>query len=82
MFEKLFSPIKIGNIEVKNRLVFPAITSNHGSESGAITEVAKEFYSEALLNWLRLLNVMEPELPFSFIMREVGRLPKSPEPNL
>ena len=46
LFEKLFSPIKIGNIELKNRLVFPAITSNHGSESGAITEVAKEFYSE------------------------------------
>jgi 2,4-dienoyl-CoA reductase-like NADH-dependent reductase (Old Yellow Enzyme family)/thioredoxin reductase len=46
MFEKIFEPIKIGKLELKNRLVFPAITANYGSDEGSITEMAKAFYAE------------------------------------
>ncbi len=46
MFKKIFEPVRIGKLDLKNRLVFPAITANYGTEEGAITEVAKAFYVE------------------------------------
>ena len=46
MFKKIFEPVRIGQLELKNRLVFPAITANYGTEEGAMTEVGKAFYVE------------------------------------
>jgi 2,4-dienoyl-CoA reductase-like NADH-dependent reductase (Old Yellow Enzyme family)/NADPH-dependent 2,4-dienoyl-CoA reductase/sulfur reductase-like enzyme len=46
MFKKIFEPVKIGPLELKNRLVFPAIMANYGTEEGAITEVGKAYYLE------------------------------------
>ncbi len=42
MFEKIFEPVRIGQLELKNRLVFPAITANYGTEEGAVTKVGKQ----------------------------------------
>jgi len=38
MYEKLFTPMKIGNVEIKNRLVVPAMVTNYCTEDGYITE--------------------------------------------
>ncbi|MCD6398761.1 MAG: FAD-dependent oxidoreductase [Candidatus Aenigmarchaeota archaeon] len=37
-FEHIFKPIKIGNVEIKNRTIFPPISTNFGSENGHLTE--------------------------------------------
>lgn len=73
MFKKLFTPIKIGNMELKNRLVFPVMTANYGTENGAITEVAKDFYAERAKGGVGLIIAgsfsIEPRarvLPYQF----------------
>lgn len=44
-FKTLFSPIKINKLEVKNRIVFPAMHLNYTPE-GYITEQIKTFYEK------------------------------------
>ncbi len=73
MFEKLFTPVKIGNMELKNRLVLPVMTANYGTEGGAVTNVAKEFYAERARGGIGLviagLFAIEPRarvLPYIF----------------
>ena len=44
--EKLFSPGKIGNVEIKNRLLRSATFTNTGTNQGTPGEKAIEFYSE------------------------------------
>ncbi|MFC1798329.1 hypothetical protein ACFLZL_00780 [Thermodesulfobacteriota bacterium] len=41
---KLFSPIRIGNVVMKNRLVFPAWESNTADENGFVTQATLDFY--------------------------------------
>jgi len=38
MFEKLFQPIKIGNLELKNRLIVPPMVVNFCTPDGMVTE--------------------------------------------
>ena len=45
-FENLFTPIKIGTIEVKNRIVMPPMTSNFASETGAANQRVIDYYVE------------------------------------
>lgn len=40
----VFTPKKIGNLELENRIVFPAITSGFGSSDGHITDKLIDFY--------------------------------------
>ena len=42
---KLFEPIKIGDMEVKNRIVMPAMLLGLGDD-GKVTDRFKEFYAE------------------------------------
>lgn len=37
-FERLFSPIRIGNLTLKNRIIFPPISTNLASVSGEVTD--------------------------------------------
>lgn len=38
MFKKIFEPIKIGNVELKNRLIIPPMVTNFCSEDSMVTE--------------------------------------------
>lgn len=46
MFSKLFEPVKIGNMELKNRLIMSGINLNYAREDGAVTPRLIRFYSE------------------------------------
>lgn len=46
MYEKLFEPVKIGNLEVKNRFVMPAMNSNLGNDKHHSTERCANYYAE------------------------------------
>ena len=43
-FEKLLKPIRIGQIELKNRIVMPAMGTNLGTRDGFVTERLKDYY--------------------------------------
>jgi 2,4-dienoyl-CoA reductase-like NADH-dependent reductase (Old Yellow Enzyme family)/thioredoxin reductase len=43
MFEKLFAPIKIGRLELKNRLIFSGISPLYATDDGAVTERMIDF---------------------------------------
>lgn len=45
-FPKLFSPIRIGTLEVKNRLVFAPVSTELGSPDGKVTPQMLEYYEE------------------------------------
>lgn len=40
----LFTPIKVGNIILKNRIIFPPLTTGYEDKNGAITKKSIEFY--------------------------------------
>ena len=41
---KLFEPIKLGNVEIKNRIVMPGMETNLGDENGNVTPQIIEYY--------------------------------------
>jgi 2,4-dienoyl-CoA reductase-like NADH-dependent reductase (Old Yellow Enzyme family) len=43
---KLFEPIKIGQMDLKNRIIMPAIGTGYGNEMGFSTERLKEYLQE------------------------------------
>jgi len=45
-FARLFEPISIGQMRVRNRIVVPAMGTNYGSEDGYVTERIKDYYEE------------------------------------
>lgn len=46
MYQKLFTPVKIGTMEVKNRFVVPAMDSHYTDERHKYTEDALYYYGE------------------------------------
>ena len=42
--KKVFEPIKIGNITIPNRILFPAITTNYADGEGFVTQRLIDFY--------------------------------------
>ena len=42
--QMLFTPVKIGNLEVKNRIVFPPMVSGHAKQDGKVTEDHLDWY--------------------------------------
>lgn len=46
MYEKLFSPCKIGNLEIKNRIVMCAAEFSLGEPSGKVTQRLSDYYEE------------------------------------
>jgi 2,4-dienoyl-CoA reductase-like NADH-dependent reductase (Old Yellow Enzyme family) len=51
--EKLFEPIKIGKLQLKNRIVMPALNSKLGTEFGAVSDRLIDFYVERLTSTWR-----------------------------
>lgn len=45
-FKKLFTPIKIGAMDVKNRLVMPAMGTNLASHDGSVSQELISYYTE------------------------------------
>ncbi|MFV0439767.1 MAG: FAD-dependent oxidoreductase [Lachnospirales bacterium] len=45
-YEMLLSPMKIGNVEIKNRVVMPAMCLGHGQFNGNPTEQLMDYYEE------------------------------------
>ena len=46
MLDTLFSPYKIGNCEIKNRLVVPAMVTNYCTKEGALTDRYMKYHEE------------------------------------
>jgi len=44
MFKKLFTPIKIGTMEVRNRIVLPPMHMGYGTFDGTVTERYRDYY--------------------------------------
>lgn len=43
-FKNLMSPVQIGSVQVKNRIVFPPMNTNLSSEDGCVTPQMEEYY--------------------------------------
>ena len=43
-YEKLFSPTKLGPLELKNRIVFPAVANQFGLENGYVSDKHLKWY--------------------------------------
>ncbi len=43
-YEKIFNPLKIGSVKLKNRLVVPAMDSAMGEDDGTLKEMACDYY--------------------------------------
>ncbi|NIS62775.1 MAG: FAD-dependent oxidoreductase [Proteobacteria bacterium] len=44
MFQHLFKPIKIGKLQLKNRIIMPAMATNYATWDGYVTERLKAYY--------------------------------------
>ncbi len=44
MFKHLFTPIRIGSMEVKNRIALPPMTVGYGEADGTVTEKHRDYY--------------------------------------
>ena len=55
--EKLFEPIKIGKLQLKNRIVMPALNSKLGTEFGAVSDRLIDFYVERARGGVSLIVI-------------------------
>ena len=55
MYDKLFTPMKIGTLTVKNRLIMPAMNSHCADGEHHFTEQALNYYGERVLGGFGLL---------------------------
>ncbi|MFC1914315.1 FAD-dependent oxidoreductase [Chloroflexota bacterium] len=55
--EKLFSPIKVGSLTLKNRLVMSAVDTNYGDEHGEVTSRLIAFYTERAKNCVSMITI-------------------------
>ncbi len=57
MTMKLFEPVRIGSMELKNRIVMPPMGTNFASEIGAVTERLVNYYVERAKGMVGLIIV-------------------------
>ena len=55
--EKLFEPIRIGKLELKNRIVMPALCSKLGTEFGAVSNRLIDYYVERAKGGVSLIII-------------------------
>lgn len=55
MYEKLFEPMNIGGLTIKNRFVMPAMNSHYADKNHHMTEQAYNYYGERALGGFGLL---------------------------
>ena len=56
-FDKLFQPIYLGELKIKNRIVMPAMGTNFATEDGFVTEQLKGYYEERARGGVGLIIV-------------------------
>lgn len=56
-FQKLFEPGRIGGMELKNRMVMPAMGTNLATRDGYVTEQMKDYYEERAKDGVGLVIV-------------------------
>ncbi|GAI40098.1 unnamed protein product, partial [marine sediment metagenome] len=44
-FPRLFEPVRLGQLELRNRIVMPPMGTGYGSEDGFVTEQLKDYYA-------------------------------------
>ena len=54
---KLFEPIQVGSLELKNRIVMPPMVTNFASETGAVTERLVRYHVERAIGRVGLIIV-------------------------
>lgn len=63
-FKKIFEPGKIGNLEIKNRLIVPSMLTEYASKDGNLTERYIRYYEEKAKGGFGLIitedNAVEP----------------------
>lgn len=55
MYEKLFQPARIGSLEIKSRLIMPAMNSHYADDGHYFTDQALHYYGERALGGFGLL---------------------------
>ena len=45
-FDKLFEPGKIGNLQLKNRIIMPAMVTLYSNYEGEVTDRIIQYYAE------------------------------------
>jgi 2,4-dienoyl-CoA reductase-like NADH-dependent reductase (Old Yellow Enzyme family) len=58
-FEKLFQPIRLGTMEVKNRFVMAPMLTNRATKDGLVTEQTKAHYDTRARGGVGLIIVEE-----------------------
>ena len=56
-FEKLFEPITVGNVTLKNRVVMAPMATNFATQDGLVTDQLIDFYVERAKNDVGLIIV-------------------------
>ncbi|MGN0423246.1 MAG: FAD-dependent oxidoreductase [Lachnospiraceae bacterium] len=56
MYEKIFTPIKIGNVEIPNRLFMPPMATGIGDDTRLIEKSQKEYYVARAKGGIGLIN--------------------------
>jgi 2,4-dienoyl-CoA reductase-like NADH-dependent reductase (Old Yellow Enzyme family)/thioredoxin reductase len=67
-FPKLFEPGRIGNLELKNRLVMPPMATNYATEDGEVTQRQIDYYEERAKGGVGLIIV-----EFSVVDSPIGK---------
>jgi 2,4-dienoyl-CoA reductase-like NADH-dependent reductase (Old Yellow Enzyme family)/thioredoxin reductase len=58
-FTKLFEPMKIGNIDLKNRIIMPAMATNYGHRDGTVSSRLIHYYKRRARGGASLI-IVEP----------------------
>ena len=56
-YKNLLSPIRIGNVEVKNRIVMSPMGDGYSTDDGDVTEEMIAYYSERAKNGVGLIII-------------------------
>ncbi len=72
-FSRLFSPIMIGDMEIRNRICFAATSSELADTDGFVTDDMVEFYAERARGGAGLIVVET-----TYVAHEGKRLPRNP----
>jgi len=65
-FEKLLSPIKIGGLELKNRMVMAPMVTNYCTREGFVTQRVKDYYEERAKGGVALIIVEAGSISYPF----------------
>lgn len=56
-FKELFQPIKIGNMDVRNRLVVPPMGTNYANNDGTVSQRTIDYYTERAKGGFGLITI-------------------------